>query len=286
MSRIDSHIHLWRQRDWPAIPIASGIYALQRAFLPEDLAVAAQGTGMERFVLVEAAPNTEETDFILEYSRDLDPIVAVVGWVDLEAPTAKVISEINRFQAFPKFRGVRSFSPGGFDGRWLGGERVTANYRALIQAGITVELLISDVQVRRAHALIASIEGFAPLINHGARPVIMSDSLAPWDKDIAALAHETPALCKISALAERAGVEWNVDRLYPFVAHLIDVFGPDRLMFGSNWPVMTIMSTYARWVEAMETIMARLGLTQPEIDAIWHGTAERFYRIGAEHGQA
>jgi len=286
MSRIDSHIHLWRERDWPDIPISRGIFALQRAFLPEDLAVATQSTGVERYVLVEAAPNTAETEFILEFSRDLDSVVAVVGWVDLEAPTADVLSEIERFRTFPKFRGIRAFSPGGFDGRWLGGEQITANYRALIEAGATVELLISDVHVRKAQTLIESIEGFAPLINHGARPAVMSGRLVPWSDEIAALARDTPALCKISGLVERASVEWTTDRLYPFVAHLVDVFGPDRLMFGSNWPVMTIMATYARWVDAMETIMARLGLSAAETEAIWHGTAERFYGLGAENGKA
>ncbi len=286
MSRIDSHIHLWKSEHWPGIPIAQGITALQRAFLPVDLKEAAHAAGVERFVLVQAAPDTAETDFILEFSRDLDMVLAVIGWVDLDAATAKVENEIERFRAYPKFRGIRAFSPGGFDGRWLDGDQVRANYRTLMESGATVELLISDDHVRKAHDLISSIDGFAPLINHGARPAVMSARLEPWGDDIAALARGTAACCKISALAERAGVEWTVDRLYPFVAHLIDAFGPDRLMFGSNWPVMTIMATYARWVDALEAIMARLGLSADEKAAIWHRTAEQFYGIGAVDGKA
>ncbi len=277
--RIDSHVHFWNADQIEDIPIARGIDALRRPFLPDDLAAVAMPCGVGKIVLVEAAPDTAETELILESTRDVDLVAAVVGWVDLDESADHIASEINRFRAFPKFRGIRSFSPGGFDGRWLAGETVTANYRWLMDNDVTVEFLINHDHLPATHALVTSIPGFRPLINHGARPVVMSGELEPWASNIGAVARDTEAVCKLSALCERAGVEWRPETVYPYIATLVEAFGPDRLMFGSNWPVMTIMSTYRRWVDALDAALARLGLSAEDQDAIYRRTAMRFYGI-------
>lgn len=278
--RIDSHIHFWEAAHTGDIPIAKGIAALQRAFLPEHLRAVAGPVGVERFVLIEAAPNTEETEFILDFTQDEPLVAAVVGWVDLDKPVDHVAAEIERFRAYPKFRGIRSFSTSGFDGGWLTSPQAEANYRWLMDNGVTVDFLINCTHVAMAHALFRKIEGFRPLINHGARPFVVTGDLQPWAGEMKAIANDTQALCKVSGLSERAGVEWVVDTLYPYVATLVEAFGPDRLMFGSNWPVMTIKSTYARWVDALDDILERLGLSEADKTKIYRTTAEDFYGIG------
>jgi len=278
--RIDSHIHFWNEEDTADIPIAQGIFALQRAFLPKHLRTVADPVGVTRFVLIEAAPNTEETEFILELSKDEPLVAAVVGWVDLERPVDHVAAEIERFRAYPKFRGIRAFPPNGFDGGWLTGAQAEANYRWLADNGLTVDFLITCTQVMLTHALFRKIDGFRPVINHGARPFVVTGELQPWAGEIKAVAGDTQALCKLSGLSERAGVEWTVDTLHPYIATLVEAFGPDRLMFGSNWPVMTIKSTYARWVDTLEEILERLGLSEADKTKIYRTTAESHYGIG------
>ncbi|MEM7173499.1 MAG: amidohydrolase family protein [Pseudomonadota bacterium] len=277
--RIDSHVHFWHVDQTGFIPISRGISALQRSFLPKDLKDEAHSLGVEQVVLVEAAPNVEETEFVLDLSKNDPFIAAVIGWVDLDLPVPQTESRIEQYQSYPKFRGIRSFSPGGFDGRWLSGENPIANYRWLHENGLSCEFLINCIQLGQVNELIKQISGFRPLINHGARPFVVTGELEPWAGEMRQLANDTEALCKVSALAERAGVEWTTDTLYPYVATLVDVFGPDRLMFGSNWPVMTIMATYRRWIDSLDEILQRIGLDDAAQSAIYSGTAKRFYRI-------
>ena len=116
------------------------------------------------------------------------------------------------------------------------------------------------------------------VLNHGGRPFVMTGDTSNWERDIRTLARETNCYCKISGLVERAGVEWDKETLKPWIAILIDAFGPERLLYASNWPIMTLMATPRIWIEALYEIFHDFGLDKPSREQIFSQTSQKIYQ--------
>lgn len=273
--RIDAHQHFWT--------IARGDYGwltpdlgpIYRDFGPEDLLPILARQAIEGTVLVQAAPSRAETDFLLELARGNSFIKGVVGWADfasLEAP-----AEIARLAAQPALIGLRPMIQDIPDPDWMLRPDLSPAFHALIAHDLTFDALTLPVHLPNLLRLLARHPDLRVVIDHGSKPRIRDGRISAWAADIARIAAETAAFCKLSGLVTEAGPGWRVEDLKPYVAHLLDAFGPDRLIWGSDWPVCTLAAEYDRWCEATDILLA--DLTSAERAAILGGNASRAYRL-------
>jgi L-fuconolactonase len=142
-----------------------------------------------------------------------------------------------------------------------------------------VDVLATSEELPDVAGALANVEGLRVVLNHGGRPKIMCGELRQWRAGIDAIAKAGDVYCKCSGLLERAGIEWRFDAIYPYLQILVDAFGPKRLMFASNWPVLNIASNYRHWMEAVLEAFARLGLQKSEMDLVMGDNAKRCYGL-------
>ncbi|OHV79198.1 amidohydrolase [Ensifer sp. LCM 4579] len=277
MSFIDAHQHYWTlglgHNDWPG-PDLEPIY---RDFGPDDLKPHLAAAGVTRTVLVQAAPNVAETEFLLAIAEREETVAAVVGWVDLFAPDA--VSEIERLKFHGKFRGIRPMLQSIVETAWILRPEVIATLEVLPRLDVRFDALIQPRHLPVIAALADRLPELAIVVDHGAKPFIAEGRIEPWRADMASLALRPNVSVKLSGLVTEAGSAWSSERLSPYASHLVDVFGADRVMFGSDWPVVLLEAGYAEWFAAARALTAER--TESERQAIFAGTAARFYGITA-----
>ena len=273
--RIDSHQHFWRiergDYDWMSAATAS----IARDFMPEDLAPHLEAAGIHHTVIVQAAATAAETDFILDIAAGADMVAGVVGWVDMEA--ADAADAIAALAARPKLCGIRPIIHDIPDDDWMLQAVLAPAYRATVEHGLTFDALVYPKHLKNLLTVLERHPDLACVVDHGAKPQIRDGAFDDWAADMARIAAETGALCKISGLVTEAGPDWTADTLRPYIEHLIVCFGPERLMWGSDWPVVTLAGSYAAWREA--SLQALETLDEAARDAVLGGTAIRFYGL-------
>ena len=277
MVRIDAHQHFWslERGDYGWLtPDKEPIY---RDFLPADLKPLLAAAGIEGTILVQAAPTVAETEFMLGLASEEPFIRGVVGWVDFENPSAP--EDIARLSKQSALVGLRPMIQDIADDAWMLGEGLVTAFGALIAADLTFDALTLPRHLPALRALLLRHPNMRTVIDHGSKPMIRDRIMDGWDQDMVALASETSVFCKLSGLVTEAHADWTVDDLRPYVDHLLDTFGPDRLIWGSDWPVCTLASSYGRWVEVTGELL--FGLTEGETSAILGGNAARAYRMRA-----
>ncbi|MYA90064.1 MAG: amidohydrolase family protein [Boseongicola sp. SB0662_bin_57] len=277
MTRIDAHQHFWSLERGDYGWLTQEMEPICRDFLPGDLKPLLAETGICGTILVQAAPTVAETEFMLGLARAEPFIRGVVGWVDFEDPSAP--DDVARLSMQPALVGLRPMIQDIADDNWMLGERLVATFDALIDADLTFDALTLPRHLPALRELLVRHPNMRTVIDHGSKPMIRDGIMDGWDQDMAALASETSAFCKLSGLVTEARADWTVDDLRPYVDHLLDTFGPDRLVWGSDWPVCTLASSYGRWVEVTWELLS--GLAEDETSAILGGNAARAYRLGA-----
>lgn len=276
---VDSHIHFWDDEFPEKVWIRRKIAALGRSFTPEDLKPLMRAAGVDGVVLVQAAPEEAETRYFLEIADKEDIALGVVGWVNLEDGVERLGASLDAFQRHPKFKGVRNHPPREFDGSWLRDPKAKRGYAQLVERGLPCDLMVTCRQLADTRELLLEVPDLTAVINHGGRPSVMAGELEPWASDMRAIADDTKAFVKVSGLIERASQEWTAESVRPWVEFLLEVFGGERLIFGSNWPVMTIMGTYGGWWEALQDILDAIGAPAADRKALLGGTATKVYRL-------
>lgn len=273
MTRIDAHQHFWSLARGDYGWLTPAMEPIYRDFLPGDLKPLLAGAGIDGTILVQAAPTVAETEFMLGLAREETFIRGVVGWVDFEDPRAP--DEIARLAKQSALVGLRPMIQDIVDDDWMLGEGLVTTFGALISADLTFDALTLPRHLPALRELLARHPNMRTVIDHGSKPLIRDGIMDGWDQDMAALASETSAFCKLSGLVTEARADWTVDDLRPYVEHLLDTFGPDRLVWGSDWPVCTLASSYGRWVEVTGELLS--GLAEDERGAILGGNAARAY---------
>jgi L-fuconolactonase len=274
MTRIDAHQHFWRLADrqgaWPPPDLC----AIYRDFLPDDLAPQLSTYGVRRTVLVQSLPCEADTHFMLGLAERHSFIGAVVGWTDLKHADAR--ARIAALAAYPKLRGLRPMLQE-LDDAWIDDPALAPAVDAMLRHGLSFDALVLP---RHLPALLAFAKRFPALplvIDHCAKPAIGAGVLAPWLDDIAALAALPQVHCKISGLLTEAGPDYSISVLRPYFAHVLDVFGPRRLMWGSDWPVLDVVTSYGQWIDVCEGMLANLA--EVEREWIFSLNAAMFYRL-------
>ena len=278
--RIDSHHHFWnpatRTYPWLTDP------RIQRPFGPADLEPLLRVNAIDATILVQTVADVEETREFLEIAGRTPFVAGVVGWLDLTDPhMTGTMNALRDGEHGRHLVGIRHQVHDEADPDWLLQDTVQTNFNVLAEAGLVYDLL---VRPRELPAAITTTRDFPHLrfvIDHLAKPPVASGEIAEWS----ALMHEFAGLehvaCKLSGLVTEADPEtWTSDDLAPYVAAALEIFGPDRLMFGSDWPVCLLAAGYDRVIETLRTVLDDLGALTPEADAAIFGlTAIRWYRL-------
>jgi L-fuconolactonase len=278
--RIDSHIHVWNiaRGDYGWLAPTPALSPIYRDFGLEDLRPALTGAGIGAAVLVQAAPTVAETRFLLDVARNSRGLVrGVVGWADLGAPgVAPILEEL---AANPLLKSVRPMLQDLEDRRWIAQPQVAIALEALAELGLRFDALVTPRELPWLLETVRRHPDLAVVVDHCAKPDIGHAVWQPWAADIAALAADTSAYCKLSGLVTEAGAAWTIDHLRPYVDHIMACFGPQRIMWGSDWPVVTLAASYDDWLVTSDALLS--GLTPAEREVIFGGNAARFYGLNA-----
>ncbi len=270
---IDSHQHFWRIGRGDYGWLGPDLAPLYRDFEPKDLRPLLDRHGIARSILVQAAPTVAETEFMLETAAATSFVAGVVGWVEFTAPDAPEI--MTRLSADPLIVGFRPMVQDIPDDDWLVRPDLSAAFRAMIDRGLVFDALVLPRHLSRLLVVADRYPELTIVIDHGAKPAIRDGNLDPWRADMAAAAARPNIVCKLSGLVTEARQDWSVDHLRPYVSHLLEVFGPERLLWGSDWPVVNLAGGYDLWRDATQQLIA--SLSQPERQAVLGGTAARVY---------
>jgi L-fuconolactonase len=277
--RVDAHHHVWRldRGDYAWLTPTPALRPIYRDFGLDELRPLLRVAAVETTVLVQAAPTLAETQFLLGVARESSGLVrGVVGWADLAAPDA--VAVLTGLAANPLLKSVRPMLQDLPDPSWIARPDVQPALAQLPQLGLRLDALVTPRELKPLLAVIERHPDLAVVIDHCAKPDIAHGGWQPWADDLAALARHTGACCKLSGLVTEAGAGWSVDGLRRYVAHVLDGFGSERVIWGSDWPVLTLAASYADWIAASDALLA--GATQAEREAIFGGNARRFYGLG------
>jgi L-fuconolactonase len=288
MRRIDAHQHFWQPArgdyGWLRADDA-GVAPLVRDFLPDDLAPLLRAHGVVRTVLVQAAPSVAETEFTLALAAAHDVVGGVVGWVDLA--DANAASDLARLAADGRLRGVRPMLQDLPEDDWIVEAPRPDALRALQRLGLRFDALVRPRQLAPLARFARAWPELPIVIDHAAKPPLASawngEAMRAWRRDMAALAAAPQVRCKISGLLtelaapDRTPPERAMACLRPVVDALLGWFGPERLMWGSDWPVLTLAAGYADWVALSDALLAPLAAG--ERAQVLHGSAQRFYGL-------
>jgi L-fuconolactonase len=271
--QIDAHQHFWQIELGDYHWMSPDLTELYRDFGPEDLQPLLSRHGIARTILVQAAQTREETQFLLDIAERTPFVAGVVGWAEFADIHAAWI--IRNLAENPLLVGLRPMVQDIPDDDWLLGSQLTPAFRALVEHGLVFDALVFPRHLSRLLVIADRHPDLAIVVDHGAKPAIRDRRLDPWRADMAALAARSNIVCKLSGLATEAGSGWTIEDLRPFVEHLIEVFGPGRLLWGSDWPVVNLAGGYENWRAATETLLAPLD--DADRKAVLGGNAAQLY---------
>lgn len=277
---IDAHHHLWdpARADYPWL---SGDYApIRRHFGAEDLAPHLLATGVDRTILVQTRSSLSETQEFLATAAAAPFIGGVIGWVDLtDRAVAATIAELQAGPLGARLVGIRHQVHDEADPEWLLRTDVRRGLAAVAAAGLVYDLLVRPRELPAALTVARAMPDTRFVLDHLAKPPIASAELEPWAELLAEFGSLEHVAVKVSGLVTEADWRaWTVDDLRPYVEHALGVFGPHRLMFGSDWPVCLVAASYEDVVSATRALTAELAPAERE--AIFGTTAARVYGLG------
>jgi L-fuconolactonase len=271
MMRVDAHHHVWR--------VSRGDYGWLRSESPicrnyglDDLRPLLGDIGAT--VLVQAAPTEAETRFMLEVARASAGMVrGVVGWVDLARPgrVAAMAEE------GPLLKGLRPMLHDLPDAGWILRPEVQPALEEMAERGLVLDALVRPAHLPAIRETARRHPRLSIVLDHGGKPEIAPRRMEPWAAEVAALARAPNVTCKLSGLVTEAAPDWTTHDLRPYAARLLDVFGAERVMWGSDWPVVDLAGGYDRWRAAALALLK--GLPEREAERILGGTAVEIYRL-------
>lgn len=276
MTRIDAHQHFWRLARADYGWLTPRLAPIYRDFGIDDLRPHLAAAGIAATVLVQAAPTEAETEFLLTLAEESGGLVqGVVGWVDFEATDAP--QRLERLARNPLLRGIRPMMQDISDTDWMLNSKLEPVFRALIDIDLGFDALVQPRHLPNVRKLLERHPALRLVIDHGAKPGIAVGEREPWATEMRRIAQETDAWCKLSGLVTEARPTWRVSDLRPFVDLLLESFGPERLIWGSDWPVVELAGGYERWWTATSELLRPL---DPESrERVLGGNAVRFYGI-------
>ena len=275
MNRIDAHQHFWKFDPVRDSWIDESMQKIQRDFLPEDLLPLLQENQFSGCVAVQASQSEDETNFLVNLAAKNDFIKGVVGWVDLRGVTIE--ERLNHFSSNKIIKGFRHVVQGESDDFMLRKD-FQNGISALKEFNFTYDILIFHRQLPAAIELVNQFPDQPFVIDHIAKPDIKSGDILSWKKGIQEISKAENVFCKISGMVTEADWKnWKTDDLKPYLDVIFENFSADKLMFGSDWPVLDVASDYTEVVKTLENYMALL--TVENQNKIWYENAISFYKL-------
>ena len=279
--KIDSHQHFWRYDAARDAWITEDMAFLKRDFLPEQFAEECAANGIDASVAVQADQSENETNFLLDLGKENDRIVGVVGWVDLVSP--HVGERLEHFSHFKKLRGFRHVAQAEKDDRFLAREDFVNGVAQLRRFGFTYDILVFARQLPAAIELVARLPEQRFVIDHLAKPEIKAKKIVPWAAQMKEIAQNKNVFCKVSGMVTEADWhQWKPEDFKLYLDVVFEAFGVERLMFGSDWPVCLLASSYAKVKQVMEEYVDRHAAEHK--GKIFGGNAIRFYGLEVRAG--
>lgn len=267
----DAHCHVWRigenDHEWPTPDLP----AIHRDFDLKDLRQVSNYNNFSGVVLVQSQPSERDTVWLLGLAAG-DPLaLGVVGWTDLAAPDAA--ERILALARDPWLKGLRPMLQD-LANDWILDPKLAPALEAMLAADLSFDALVKPRHLPAMLELVRRWPDLRVVIDHGAKPEIAAGRLDPWREQMAALAEQPGVHCKLSGLLTEAGDAPTAEAVAPYARHLIEVFGPDRLMWGSDWPVLNLAGDYPSW-----RAMCEAWVSPEQQPALFGETARRFYRL-------
>ena len=276
---VDAHHHFWdpAEADYPWLTDELAI--IRRRFGPEDLEPLLAETGVARTILVQTRSSIDETEAFLATAARTPFIAGVVGWVDLRDPgVADAIARLRAGTGGEQLVGIRHQVHDESDLDWLRNAEVRRGIAAAGAAGLAYDLLVRPRELPAALDTVRALPAVRFVIDHLAKPPIRDGAIQPWADLIRPFGGLANAWCKVSGMVtEAAWATWQPADLEPFVRHAVEVFGPGRLLFGSDWPVCLLAATYGEVLEATRETLA--GLTPAELARVFGDNAVEVYDL-------
>ncbi|WP_117195985.1 amidohydrolase family protein [Rhizobium terrae] len=271
--RIDAHQHFWRIADrvgqWPPAELA----AIHRDFMPDDMQPLLKEAGVDGTVLVQTMETQADTAFMLDLADRIPFILGVVGWTDMKATDAS--ANIARLAQHPKLKGFRPMLQDLADDRWIDDPALDAAVAAMIKQGLVFDALVLPRHLDALWSFARRHPELPIVVDHGAKPPIAEGRFIGWYAHMKALAELPNLHCKLSGLLTEAG-DQKPQAVRPYAETIFDLFGPERVIWGSDWPVLRLAGEYHAWLEQCLDIVP----ADDHAD-VFGGNAQRFYKLGA-----
>lgn len=273
--RVDSHFHLWRpaRGDYGWLTPSAGI--LYRDYEPQEFAPLLVEHGIDAAILVQAAPSEAETAFLLAHAENRPWIAGVVGWTDLAAGDAP--ARIEALAGTPKLLGLRPMLQDLDDPAWILGTAARPALDAMARHGLVFDALVRAAQLPAILTLATRHPGLPIVLDHFGKPRIGDAPERDWLDAISALAGMPNVTIKLSGLLTEAPPGAGAATLAPWFDHVAHCFGDERILWGSDWPVLTLAGTYADWLGISHTLLAAFDRRARE--AIFGANAARVYKL-------
>ena len=273
---IDSHQHFWQVGRFDYPWMSPAVEVLCQDYVPPRIEPILRSCGVGQTVLVQASNSLDETRWLLHLTGQYQFIAAVVGWVDLTAEN--VDEQLDEFAGHPRFKGVRHLVEAEGADDWLIQPLVLQNLKKLAVRGIAYDLLVHPRHLKFATMVAERCEGLRLVVDHLAKPPIARGEIEEWAAGLKKLAAHRNVRCKLSGLVTEADrTNWQSQDLRPYVDRALEYFGPQRMMFGSDWPVCLLAASYGRVLETAQSLVSEL--SEDEQRDIFGRNAIDVYRL-------
>lgn len=274
--KIDAHQHFWnynpKEYDW----INDDMAVIRKDFLPAQLKAELISAEIDSVISVQARQSEAETHQLLAFAKEHDFIAGVVGWLPMASANFEAI--LATYRQEPKLKGLRHVIQGESDDRYILSEAFNRGVRRTLEAGLAYDILILERHLPHATKFADHHEGQRLILDHIAKPKIAKGEIEPWRKNLKELAQREHVYCKLSGVVTEANIKnWKESDLLPFIEVAMEAFGPQRLMFGSDWPVLLTGMSYQAWINMIKNIVGRWSTSEQA--QFWGLNAKSAYQL-------
>jgi L-fuconolactonase len=275
--RVDSHQHFWKASRGDYYWMTPEVPILQRDYYPENLKPSLAKHHIDKTILVQAAPTVEETDFLLGLAQRHDFVAGVVGWLDLEGKD--FAKQFAAYRQKPKFIGIRPMLQDLSEDDYILKPAVLESLQLTARAGFPFDFLTYTRHLPYVLRALDKAPNLRAVVDHISKPEIREQKMEPWKSLVRELAQNPNVYCKLSGMITEADhAKWKPDHLRPYVDHVVECFGFERVMFGSDWPVCLLAGSYDQVIETLRTLLDPV-LDEVYEAAVFGGNAARFYKV-------
>ena len=274
--RIDAHQHFWKFDPIRDSWITNEMAVIQKDFLPKNFQTVLEKNNFDGSVLVQSDQSEKENEFQLTNAKQNDFIKGVVGWVDLQSNDIE--ERLAYYSSFKKIKGFRHVLQGEADRSCMLGPQFMEGLGKLEKFGFTYDILIYADQLKYIPEFVGAFMNQRFVIDHLAKPRIKEREISEWKKDIQKIARFENVCCKISGMVTEADWKnWKQDDFIPYIEAVIEAFGPNRIMYGSDWPVCLVAASYEQMLGIVEEYFSSFSETEQEL--FFGKNAIQFYNL-------